>query len=56
MKKGEVGPGQKVQGMTAPDGAIHLVAGNLSERAILGVLLHEVFHADGKALVGEARW
>ncbi|MCE7797848.1 PLxRFG domain-containing protein [Sphingobium sufflavum] len=45
-----------VQGMTTPDGRIHLVADRLTSRTALPVLFHEMFHAGVRPLVGDAAW
>lgn len=45
-----------VQGLTTPDGRIHLVADQLTEATALPVLLHEMFHAGVEPLLGEAKW
>ena len=45
-----------VQGMTGADGTIHLVADQLTSRTAIPVLLHEMFHAGVRPLLGEARW
>lgn len=47
---------ENVQGMTAPDGIIHLVAGNLTPETARAVLLHEAFHAGAEALTGTRGW
>lgn len=47
---------RSIQGMTAPDGKIHLVADRLTSRTALPVLLHEMFHAGVRPLLGDARW
>lgn len=54
VKKSE--DGAVIQGMTAPDGTIHLVAGNLTTETAVPVLLHEAFHAGVEPLVGEKVW
>ncbi len=45
-----------VQGMTTPDGRIHLVADQLNSQTAVPVLLHEMFHAGVRSLVGNANW
>ncbi|PHP18783.1 hypothetical protein CG471_16070 [Sphingobium sp. IP1] len=45
-----------VQGLTTPDGRIHLVADQLTDATALPVLLHEMFHAGVEPLLGEAKW
>lgn len=47
---------ENMQGMTAPDGTIHLVAGNLTPETARAVLLHEAFHAGAEALTGAQGW
>lgn len=51
---GESFPG--TQAVTMPDGTVHLVAENLTPQTAMPVLLHEMFHAGGKPLVGSKRW
>lgn len=51
---GEAFPG--TQAVTMPDGTVHLVAENLTPQTAMPVLLHEMFHAGGKPLVGSKRW
>lgn len=46
----------RVQGVTMPDGAIHLVARHLTPETVHGVLLHEAFHAGAEPLVGSQGW
>lgn len=48
--------GNSIQGMTARDGVIHLVAEHLTSRTALPVLLHEVFHSGVRSLIGNAGW
>lgn len=45
-----------VQAMTTPDGRIHLVANKLTSQTAIPVLLHEMFHAGVRPLIGEAAW
>ncbi|WP_422932569.1 PLxRFG domain-containing protein [Sphingobium cupriresistens] len=45
-----------VQGMTSKDGRIHLVADQLTSRTALPVLLHEMFHAGVRPLIGNSNW
>lgn len=45
-----------IQGLTTADGTIHLVARNLNSRTAVPVLLHEMFHAGGEALIGSMAW
>lgn len=45
-----------VAGMVGPDGKIHLVASAIAPAKARAVLLHEVFHSGGEALVGERVW
>lgn len=49
-------PSGRVQGMTDPDGVIHLYARNLGPQTAVPVLLHEAFHAGGETLVGSEAW
>lgn len=52
-------PGETVAGMmakTEEDGTIHMVAENLSNRGATAVLLHEMFHAGARPLVGTRKW
>ncbi|WP_278985608.1 PLxRFG domain-containing protein [Sphingobium yanoikuyae] len=49
-------PINSVQGMTTPDGTIHLVADKLTSRTALPVLLHEMFHAGVRGLIGDKAW
>lgn len=46
---------QGVQALTTADGRIHVVASALNSNA-KGIVLHEAFHAGGKALVGSKAW
>ena len=50
------GQDNAVQAMTAPDGTVHLVADQLTSRTTIPVLLHEMFHAGGRPLLGDAGW
>ena len=52
------GPAPKgaVQGVTMPDGSIHLVSRHLTPETARGVLLHEAFHAGAEPLVGSRGW
>lgn len=45
-----------LQAVTLPDGTIHLVAGALTSRTALPVLLHELFHSGVRSLIGDAAW
>lgn len=45
-----------VQAVTLPDGTIHMVASNLTPQTALPVLLHEMFHQGGEALIGSKEW
>lgn len=45
-----------IQGMTAKDGTIHLVAPNLTHDTATAVLLHEAFHSGVRPLIGDAVW
>ncbi|WP_203234341.1 LPD38 domain-containing protein [Burkholderia mayonis] len=45
-----------VRGVTMPDGAIHLVAANLTPESAPGVLLHEAFHQGAERLIGSDAW
>lgn len=45
-----------VQAMTDADGRIHLVSSRLTSDTAVPVLLHEMFHAGVRPLVGEATW
>ncbi|WP_163000210.1 PLxRFG domain-containing protein [Sphingobium yanoikuyae] len=45
-----------VQGMTSRDGRIHLVADKLTSDTAMPVLLHEMFHAGVRPLIGNANW
>ncbi|MED5545710.1 MAG: PLxRFG domain-containing protein [Pseudomonadota bacterium] len=49
-------PAGDIQGMTTPDGTIHLVADKLTSRTALPVLLHEMFHAGVRPLIGDKAW
>lgn len=44
------------QGMTTPDGVVHLVASNLTPATAMPVLMHEAFHSGAEALVGDKAW
>lgn len=48
--------GQAVQGVTAPEGKIHLVAKNLTPETARAALLHEAFHAGAEPLIGGKAW
>jgi N12 class adenine-specific DNA methylase len=45
-----------VQAVTLPDGTIHMVARNLDMKRAAPVLLHEMFHAGVRPLLGETQW
>lgn len=45
-----------VQAVTLANGQIHLVANRLSPNNARSVLLHEMFHMGGEALVGSKEW
>lgn len=45
-----------VQGWTAPDGTVTLVAPAIAAGQAQAVLLHEMFHAGVRPLVGDAAW
>lgn len=45
-----------IQAMTAADGMVHLVSDRLTSRTAVPVLLHEIFHAGARPLLGNARW
>lgn len=45
-----------VQAVTLANGEIHLVADNLEAGSAMPVLLHEMFHKGGQALVGSKAW
>lgn len=47
---------KSVQAVTMPDGTIHMVASNLTPATALPVLLHEMFHQGGEALIGSKEW
>lgn len=49
-------PAGPIQGMTTPDGVIHLVARNLNAQTAMPVLMHEAFHAGVEPLVGVKGW
>ncbi|MND20844.1 Transglycosylase SLT domain protein [compost metagenome] len=52
-------PGASAPGMQAKtydDGSVHLVASNLTPQNAQAVLLHEMFHAGARPLVGTRRW
>lgn len=45
-----------VQAVTTSDGKIHLVAGMLTPRTAMPVLLHEAFHGGVQGLIGTPAW
>ncbi len=45
-----------IQAVTTKNGAVHLVAANLTPATANAVLLHEMFHSGAKALLGNKRW
>ena len=49
-------PPGRLRGVTTPDGVVHLVARNLDPQTARAVLLHEVFHAGVRPLIGDAPW
>jgi N12 class adenine-specific DNA methylase len=48
--------GGPVQGKTTRDGRVHLFADQLTSRTAVPVLLHEMFHAGVRPLIGEPAW
>lgn len=49
-------PEGRVQAMTGADGRVHVVAANLRPDNILGVLLHEMFHAGAENVLGAQKY
>lgn len=47
---------QGIQAVTAPDGKIHIVSSSLTADTARGVMLHEMFHRGGRALIGDEQW
>lgn len=45
-----------VQAVTTRDGRVHLAADRLTSETALPVLLHEMFHAGARPLIGNANW
>jgi hypothetical protein len=48
--------GMRIQGVTTPDGVIHLVASNLTPTSARAVLLHEAFHSAVEPLIGSRQF
>jgi hypothetical protein len=48
--------GMRIQGVTTPDGVIHLVAANLTPANARAVLLHEAFHSAVEPLIGSRQF